>query len=272
MSVESEVARQSLGPGQESFPFNYAFVLDRAKTLCPKGRILDYGCGAGEVVAAGVNMGLDIYGTETFYGGAHGQRKLVAERRLLTSRIFELKDGRTPFPDEFFDFVLHNQVFEHVKDLDGVLGEINRVLKQAGAMLSLFPSREVIREGHCGIPFAHRFRKDSKLGYTWLLAFRKLGFGTHHGHKTPEQWAKDFMDWLHDWCYYRPRAEIIEAYNRAGFAFESDELSYVISRLNYRHMSWLVPLARLSPRLTQNAFRKLGGMVILSRKNSRPYS
>ena len=163
------------------------------------------------------------------------------------------------------------KVFEHVEDLDGVLVEIGRVLKQDGIMLSLFPSREVVREGHCGIPFGHRFRKDSKLGYLWLLAFRKLGFGTYHGQKTPEQWAKDFMEWLHAWCYYRPRAEINEAYRRAGFSFDSDEMSYVISRLNYRDMGWLMPLAKLSPSLTSYTFRKLGGMVVLSsRRNPRP--
>jgi SAM-dependent methyltransferase len=267
VTVQGEATGQSVDTRLKVIPFNYSFVLERAKAICPTGKILDYGCGAGEVVAAGVDVGLDIYGTETFYGGAPGQRALVAEQGLLNSRILEMKQGRIPFPDRFFDFVLHNQVFEHVEDLDGVLVEIGRVLKQDGVMLSLFPSREVIREGHCGIPFAHRFRKDSKLGYLWLLAFRKLGFGTHHGQKTPEQWAKDFMEWLYAWCYYRPRAEILEAYRRAGFSFDSDEMSYVISRLNYRDMGWLVPIARLSPRLTRYTFRKLGGMVVQSRKN-----
>jgi SAM-dependent methyltransferase len=251
----------------EKIRFNYSFVLARAKALRPTGKILDYGCGAGEVVAAGVIMGLDIYGTETFYGGGHGQRVAVDEQGLLNSRVLEMKEGRIPFPDKLFDIVLHNQVFEHVENLDGALNEIGRVLKQDGVMLSIFPSREVVREGHCGIPWAHRFREESKLGYLWLLAFRKLGFGKHHGQKTPQQWAKDFMEWLHAWCYYRPRAEIIEAYRRAGFSFDSDEMRYVTSRLNHSGLGWLTSIARLFSPLTRYLFRKLGGMVVLSRKN-----
>jgi SAM-dependent methyltransferase len=246
--------------------FNCSFLLDRAKALCPRGKILDYGCGAGEVVAAGLKIGLDIYGTEIFYEGSHGERALLADQGLLNSRVLEMKEGRIPFADRFFDFVLDNQVFEHVQNLDGVLGEIGRVLKQDGVMLSLFPSREIAREGHCGIPLAHRFRKNSKPGYLWMLTLRKLGFGKFHGEKTPQQWATDFMEWLHTWCYYRLRTEIVESYRRAGFSFDSDEMSYVTSRLSFHQMDWLAPFAKLSPRMTCWAFRKLGGMVVLSRR------
>jgi SAM-dependent methyltransferase len=171
---------------------NWAFVLNAATSLAPSGRILDYGCGQGEVVAAGVERGLDIYGAEVFYGGGHGQREAVARRGLLERRVFHIIEGETPFEDNTFDFVFHNQVFEHVPDLDEALQEIRRVLKPEGMMLSLFPSRDVLREGHCGVPLAHWFRKGSRLRYLWLLSARRCGLGTFHGDKSPEQWARDF--------------------------------------------------------------------------------
>jgi hypothetical protein len=72
---------------------NWAFVLNAATSLAPSGRILDYGCGQGEVVAAGVERGLDIYGAEVFYGGGHGQREAVARRGLLERRVFHIIEG-----------------------------------------------------------------------------------------------------------------------------------------------------------------------------------
>ncbi|MGH8626624.1 MAG: methyltransferase domain-containing protein [Gammaproteobacteria bacterium] len=237
-----------------------------ATAVAARGRILDYGCGQGEVVAAGVERGLDVYGAEVFFGGAHGQREAVARRGLLGRRVVVINQGETPFEDGSFDFVFANQVFEHVPDLDKALQEIRRVLKPGGKMLSLFPCRDVLREGHCGIPLAHRFKRGSKLRYIWLLTGRKLGFGTFHGDKSHEQWARDFAHWLEDWCYYRSRTEIIEAYRRWGFSFESYETEYAAFRLQYMGRVWAVPASAALSRLTQLAVRKLAGMVVLSRK------
>jgi SAM-dependent methyltransferase len=250
---------------QSRFPPNWAFVLATARALAPRGRILDYGCGQGEVVAEGVGSGLDLYGAEVFYGGGHGQREATAQRGLLAKRVFEIRNGMTPFEGASFDLVFHNQVFEHVPDLDEALKEIRRILKPGGLMLSLFPSRDVWREGHCGVPLAHRFKRGSKLRYAWLLAARKFGFGAFHGDKSHEKWARDFARWLEDWCYYRSRSEIIETYHRWGFSFGSYETEYAAFRLQYSGRSWAVPATRALSGFTQLAIRKLGGMVVLSR-------
>jgi len=244
---------------------NWAFVLETATALAKEGRILDYGCGQGDVVAAGLERGLDIYGAEVFYGGGHGQREEVTRRGLLESRVFDIKEGRTPFEDHFFDLVVHNQVFEHVPDLDDVLQEIRRVLKPGGAMLSIFPSRDVLREGHCGVPLAHWFRRGSRLRYYWLLAGRRCGLGFFHGDKSPEQWAQDFARWLEEWCYYRSRLEIISAYRRWGFSFDSYETAYAGFRLRRVGWGWAAPLSNALAPLTRWAIRKLGGMVVVSR-------
>ena len=247
-----------------------AFVLDTAQAIRPHGRILDYGCGSGDAVLAGVRASLDVYGVDVFYGGGHGQREKAAELGLLNDRVFEMRDGRIPFPDEWFDLIYHTQVFEHVRDLDRVLSEIRRVLKNDGVMLSLFPSLEVLREGHCGVALAHRLRRDSTLGYVYLLLARTLGFGYHHGTKSRSQWARDFLEWLDKWCHYRSRADIVATYRRAGFSFESSEAEYAVHRLRYTGRGWAVPLVRVLPRLAGLAIRMLGGMVVLSTKSGDP--
>jgi SAM-dependent methyltransferase len=248
---------------------NWAFVLYTATSLAPSGRILDYGCGQGEVVAAGVERGLDIYGAEVFYGGAHGQREALARRGLLERRVFHITKGQTPFEDSTFDFVFHNQVFEHVPDLDEALQEIRRVLKPGGMMLSLFPSQDILPEGHCGVPLAHRFRKGSRLRYLWLLGARRCGLGRFHGDKSPEQWARDFARWLEDWCYYRSRKDIVHAYRRSGFSFDSYETAYAAFRLEYIGWKWAVRGSAILAPMTRWAIRKLAGMVVLSRVTKR---
>src|SRR5258706_5525903 len=191
---------------------NYRFVVDFCKRTSPGGRILDYGRGSGEIVRAGLAAGVDISGCETFYAGGHGVESAVQD--LLGIRIFKMENGVIPFPSESFDCVVNNQVFEHVEDIDFVLSEIRRVLKRDGVLLSMFPSEDVIREGHCGIPLAHRFARYPRFGYYWLLLGRLLGFGYHKKEMPPQQWAKNFQHWLNHYCTYRSKDKIMLAYQR----------------------------------------------------------
>lgn len=220
---------------------NYEFVVKFAK-----GKTLDYGCGSGEIVRLGLERGVDIYGTEVFYGGSHGVRDAVKD--LLGTRVLEIENGRIPFPDATFDTVVNNQVMEHVTDLDAVLQEIRRVMKPGGSLLSMFPSREVIREGHCGVALAHRFA-GTRFGYYWLYFFRALGFGYNKNNKTIQEWAKQFNVWLRDYCTYRPYSEVIATFERNGFATKHLEQDYVRHR-GVPMPAWL--------------FRRLGFMVLCS--------
>ncbi len=231
--------------------FNHRFVLDFARENAPKGSILDYGCGAGEVVRAGLEGGLNIFGCEAFYDGGPQTRGLAND--LIGTRILELKGNRIPFPDSTFDCVLSNQVFEHVENLDCVLAEVNRVLKPGGVLLALFPSVGVIREGHCGVPMAHWFSR-SMFGYYWLLAGRTAGLGYFKDNKTRRRWAYDFRIWINKYCFYRTKKEILKSYYSHGFDLRHREDD-------------LIRLRRL-PLFTPWMYRALAGMVLESHKRS----
>jgi SAM-dependent methyltransferase len=205
--------------------------------------MLDYGCGAGEIVRAGLSEGLDICGCEVFYEGGSTREQV---HDLLGTRVFELKGGRAPFADESFDLIYSNQVLEHVPDLSATVADMYRLLKPNGLLLSLFPSREVWREGHCGVPFAHRF------GYPALIAGRLLGMGYFTQNKSRRQWAADFAKWIEDYCFYRSEAEIMRTYSTCGFDIEHDERAYTNFRFGFYFPEWL--------------FRRLGFMVLRSRK------
>ncbi|HEY2820647.1 MAG TPA: class I SAM-dependent methyltransferase [Candidatus Acidoferrum sp.] len=244
---------------------NHAFLLDIARRTRLGGKFLDFGCGAAETVRLGLQMGLDIYGTDVFYDAQTDARPDLARDGLLNTRVFELtREFKVPFPDKSFDFIFSNQVMEHVKDLDGVLQEMSRVLDDDGVILSYFPLQDCLMEYHCEIPLAHRFRHDSKLGYYWLLAWRKLGYGAHHKDKTPEKWARDFQEWIHQWCHYRTRAEARDEFTLSGLSFEPAELDYVRFRLNYNHKDWMYRLFAFSPGLTTLLFTHFGGGAIVT--------
>jgi len=253
------------------------FVLDFASRFArgagnPGGcAILDFGCGAGQLVAEARAAGLNMQGADVYYKGS-GARAEVAAAGLLGTVVHEIRDGCLPFPDAAFDLVVDNQVMEHVEYLDRELVEIHRVLKPGGTLLSIFPSRDVWREGHIGIPFAHWFPRGSRARFLFVWALRSLGFGYWKEQApTRRQWAIDKLAWLDAFARYHSRAEIFDAFERY-FRNRGREADYIRYRLCQRR--WRAPAARLLDLPPARAaaialFRKLAFLVIESRKESR---
>jgi SAM-dependent methyltransferase len=172
---------------------NYEFCADFALRTAARSdfKVLDYGCGAGEVVGIMRRNELDAYVCELFYQGGDLSEQVPAD---IQDRIFAMHGDRIPFPDESFDLVISNQVLEHVPDLDVVLAEMRRVLKPGGICLSVFPHREVWREGHCNIPLLHRFARGSKPRIYYAATLRSLGLGYFKKDMTSMQWSRNFCD------------------------------------------------------------------------------
>jgi SAM-dependent methyltransferase len=240
------------------------FVLDFARNFAaehPGARILDFGCGAGTLVDAGLGAGLAMCGADVFYTGA--------EARPRGGAIYEIREGILPFAEATFGLVVNNQVMEHVEDLDAVLREIHRVLVPGGQVLSLFPSRDVFREGHIGIPFSHWFRPDSSIRFLYTWALRAMGFGIWKEQApTARQWAVDKLRWIDLYTRYRTRREIFETYGRY-FRNETRESDYIRYRLLDRPgRAWVVTTLRFPPFAfaARALFRKLAFFVILSHK------
>ena len=247
------------------------FVLDFAAQYARQhngARVLDFGCGAGRMVQAGIAAGLEMAGADVYYGGSK-TRAEAEESGLLGSAVREIQDGRLPFEDGTFDLVVNNQVMEHVEDLDAVLAEIHRALKPGGTVLSLFPSCDVFREGHIGIPFAHWMKRGSRLRllYTWGL--RSLGLG-HHKNEAPtcRQWAIDKLAWIDTYTHYRSRREINSSFQRC-FSNEFRECDYIRYRLldrpGRRALAWFAGLPAIAL-VARAVFRKLAFLVIVSKK------
>ncbi len=211
---------------------------------------------------------MDICGVEVFYAGSNA-RQAAAERGLLGSAVLELGEGGViPFVDRYFDFVISNQVFEHVENLDLVLTEIARVLKPGGRLLTLFPSREVIREGHCGVPMIHWFSRESTLRLPYMRLMRALGLGYFKAGKAQAEWARDFIGWLDSFTTYRTYCEVQASFRQAGFVLrhiEEDYIGFRLGRLSLHRLAGLARSALLAG--SARAFcRRLAGMVILANR------
>ena len=248
--------------------FNHRYVLDFATRQCADKTdpvILDYGCGSAQTVIAGREQGLNIFGAEVFHRGSEMRNK-VAEAGLLGRFVREIKMGVMDFPNEYFDFIFSNQVIEHVRDIDQTLQEIARVLKPAGAALHLFPSRDVWREGHCGIPFLHWFHPNSRLCFPYALTARRLGLGSFKISNNQE-WVHRRLDYLDHNCFYRSRKSIFATFTKY-FDITLIEDDYLRARLGKSRLRFLAPMVQwpIVKPLANETFRKLGGMVILTSK------
>jgi SAM-dependent methyltransferase len=236
---------------------NYEFCAGyAAANVRSDGKILDYGCGAGQIVQLARAKGVDAYGCDMFYdGGDHSGEVNAGD---LGKTIFRMKNGKIPFPDQSFDLVTNNMVIEHVENLDEVLAEIHRVLKPGGTMLSLFPDKTVWREGHCGIPFAHWFKKGSKLRNRYVYAARLAGLGHHKNGKPARVWADDFGQWLDEWTHYRKPAEIHGAFLEYFATLDHIEDRWLVARSAKTSIA-PAPIRRLLA-------RKLAHVVIEAKK------
>ncbi len=236
---------------------NYRFMVDRILALGAGGRVLDYGCGAGLVVQAAHDAGADIVGVDSFYEAGDGHAKAGAAGRL-GSLVLPMPEGRIPFPAASFDLIVSNQVLEHVEDLDAVLAEMVRVLKPGGRLLHAFPTIEALREGHIGIPLAHKLPRG-RLRFLYTCLCRRLGMGFFKADESVGDYARAKLDWLDRFTVYRSCREIHAAFRRHGLVARHDELAYVRYRLRHRALRRLAVL--LAP-VTQALFRRLGFVVL----------
>ncbi|MBT8445820.1 MAG: class I SAM-dependent methyltransferase [Gammaproteobacteria bacterium] len=250
----------------------YRYVVDlAARHSAPGARLLDYGCGGGEVVSLALDAGFDASGVEEFYEGGSSYEALQSGPEEIRRRVHALQEGVIPFDDDAFDIVVSNQVFEHIEDFTLPLREIDRVLKPGGCFINLFPTQEVWREGHIGIPFAHWFPRGSRLRYFYASALRILGFGYNKSGSSVTQWSERSLDWIDKWTWYKPYRDVVQQF--AGY-FDHRELGadYLRYRLAaHPRLKALAPAAKLEvfTPLLDYLCTRLSGRVFVMR--SRPH-
>ena len=225
------------------------FVHYVRSVAAPGARVLDYGCGDGTLVRLLRDAGFDAYGVDIRWPGAdYGDLEATELGRRRVLRYYE-EGGRLPFEDGFFDVVVSDQVFEHVRPIEQAVRELSRVTRAGGLGYHHFPSRAVWREGHIGIPFAHRLRRGPvRLGY--VTALRRLGLGTAKDERPARRWAEEMLDWIDRWTIYRTPREIDVIFDRPRHR----EIDYCRFRAGDR--AWLQAMLK-ARRPAEAVFRRL---------------
>lgn len=98
--------------------------------------VLELGCGIGFVSTyLADTYGFEVYGTDYDTGQIEIARKLQPQLKQLH---FQVEDASNlSFEDSSFDLVLSQNVFHHVPNWEGAIGEIARVLKSGGYFIWL---------------------------------------------------------------------------------------------------------------------------------------
>lgn len=159
------------------------YVLYPRLNLHLKGRVLDVGCGIGDMLSYRRNtVGLDVNPLNVDF----------CKKRKLNAYL--MKPNMIPFDDKSFDSVLLDNVLEHIESPSLLFKEIRRVLKPDGLLL-------------IGVPGEKGFRSDDdhKIFYEekilQVLA-KKNQFNTDQFFYTPLVKSKFLSQHVRQYCIY----------------------------------------------------------------------
>jgi len=111
----------------------YDEIADRIARDGP-GRMLDWGCGFGQMTALLRGRGLDVEAFDFRPGEAESGPRPLARYPEITAYIETTDPVRLPYEDRRYDAVLSCGVLEHVGDPDASLEEIKRILAPGGRL------------------------------------------------------------------------------------------------------------------------------------------
>jgi SAM-dependent methyltransferase len=198
-------------------------------------RALDFGCGSGTLITRARERGFDDFlGAETYYGGqamyAQSMSSIAGNNANWIMRIAD--DGKLPFPDQHFDFVCSNEVFEHVHNLGPVLDELARVTKPGGVHVHLFPTREKVIEAHLKVPLYPRVPARWRERYVRWFYERGIAAWSVQAPSFDEWWG-NLGPFMRDEVFHRPWTEF-EAVFRRRFEVRRREQDKLLFHLGQR--------------------------------------
>ncbi len=104
-----------------------------AQELAGARRVLDVGCGEGQVARLAIREGAElVIGVDPTWA-----QIVVAQQRAGGPHYARSGAAQLPFADGSFDTVVACLVFEHIEDVDGAIAEVARVLQPGGRFLFL---------------------------------------------------------------------------------------------------------------------------------------
>lgn len=173
--------------------------------------LLDFGCGSGDKVKFLRDNYYNFVGCDIEFKA--GEFTKILEMENVIKKI-RLNPYTLPFPENHFDFVLSDQVFEHVLDYEEALVELARVMKKGCFSVHIFPSKWKFFEPHTGTPFGGAINF-----YLWILFWALLGVNKR-GHKnlSRTEIAKLDYNYIKERTNYLSGSKIKRLFKDSGFS------------------------------------------------------
>lgn len=111
----------------------YAKYADALKATEPGARVLDVGCGVGQVVARLAEAGFEAHGVDVSEPNIERAKKFCSRCQLYDGR-------KLPFPDSHFASVGALNVLEHVDEPEAFIKELVRVTRLGGRIVLSSPN------------------------------------------------------------------------------------------------------------------------------------
>jgi SAM-dependent methyltransferase len=126
----NEAYAEFLANWDENF---YAKYTDRLKPARAGARVLDVGCGAGQVVGKLTQAGFEAYGVDV-------SEPNIERARKHSDRCFFYDGKHLPFPDRYFASAGALNVLEHVEEPEAFIPEMVRVVEPGGTVVISSPN------------------------------------------------------------------------------------------------------------------------------------
>ena len=179
-------------PSAPNEPFFHTYLLEKCNLKkTAKIKLLDLGCGTGEMVQNYLSLGYDAYGCDIQPEWEKDPSQDPARFKIISWTPY-----RIPFEDNSLDAVLSTSVMEHVQNKRQCLQEIHRVLKPGGVSLHAFPAKWYLpSEPHIRVPLVNFFSPNCP---RWWLAFWAL-CGVRNEFQTGKSW-KEVVELNQKYC------------------------------------------------------------------------
>ena len=182
-------------------------------------KILDWGCGRGDLVKFLNEHGYDCYGLEVESNKKVKDQIDLNENEFLRNKISYIKpDNVTKFIPDFFDIVITNQVLEHMSNKIKFINELKRILKTGGYSYNILPAKFRLIEVHIKMPFVHWLPKNRLRKYLILFFnFFKINHWSECGQLSFKQQAQYYYEYSINKTFYLGANELFKDFKKNGF-------------------------------------------------------
>ena len=184
-------------------------------------KVLDFGCGRGELCAFLRRRGFNTFGIDIDLKGIEVARHFLRSTGGDADTMGIIGDnGVTEFPDGFFDFVISDQVIEHVENIELTAAECARLTRTGGGGIHSYPANLSPVEPHIFVPCVHWLPKNSMRRY-WIfvcLFFKKETPWQHLKSLSRMELARYYANFLREQTFYRSSSTTRAVFIDHGFS------------------------------------------------------